>query len=274
MSKRQIIHDMPEKEYHALERFSSSGCKDILVSSQDFWTRSWMNPNKYVVKNKHFDEGHAYHSRILEGRKVFEKRYAVKPECDKRTITGKKIYAEWIAEFPDAEEVEQETLDEINNTVERIEDNFDYFKGGKPEVTVLWDDEETGVPMKARIDYLKPEDMNDLKTFSNAGKCDINWLLAQHIVKYHYHIQVATYTEALPDHEFNFVFVQTGGINNVIVRKFPKDLLLFDKGKRQLRQGINKFAENYRKFGVKAWYDDFPVDSFTDENFPIYSLED
>jgi len=269
---REIIYDLPDEEYHKLKRFSSSGIKKLLVSSQDFWYSSWMNPNKKEKQSDTFNEGKAYHSRILEGYDKFSQRYAVKPECDRRTNEGKAIYKAWKEEFPIAQEVEQETFDEINNTVKRVE-QFDVFKDGRPEVTVLWEDDETGVPMKARLDYTKPGITEDLKTFSNSGGDNIEWLLARHIVNYDYHVQVATYDEAAPDHEFVFVFVQTGGPCNIIIKPFPKDLLLFSKGKEIMRRGINKFAENYRKFGTDPWSDDFGIKPFTDDSFPLHAYE-
>lgn len=266
---RQVVYDMPAEEYHKLERFSASGIKKILTSAQDFWTTSWMNPDKYEPKSDVFSLGTAYHTRILEGREVFDQRYAVKPECDKRTTAGKAIYAEWREKFPDAEEIDERTYGEINNAAAITQ-----FSGGKAEVTVLWDDEETGVPMKSRLDYLNPGVISDLKTFSNPHGMDLNRLLASHIVKYKYHVQTAVYRTAVPEHDFTFVFQQVGAANNCIVREFPSDLLLADAGRNLMRFGINRFAEMYGKFGTKPWYDTFKDEAFTDESFPLYALEE
>lgn len=269
MLDRKLIYNMPAEEYHSLQRFSASGIKKLLVSAQDFWSSSWMNPDRYETKSDVFNLGTAYHTRILEGREVFDRRYAVKPECDRRTNIGKAIYEKFQSEHPNAECIDQRVYDEINKA-----EAIKLFQDGKPEVTVIWDDEETGVPMKSRLDYLKPRKIDDLKTFSNSSGMDLNRLLAKHIVQYGYHVQQAVYTTAVPEHEFTFIFQQVGQANNCIAKPFPSTLLLADKGRNLMRFGINKFADMYRTFGTKPWFDTFEVAPFTDESFPLYALED
>lgn len=272
---REIIYDLPAADYHKLERLSASGIKKILVSAQDFYQSSWLNPNKREVKSDAFNLGTAYHTRILEGSNEFRRRYAIKPDCDRRTTEGKSIYNQWKNLYPNAEEIDQNTFNDINSAAEYIENNFDYFKGGNSELSILWEDEETGVPMKARLDYLKPGLIPDLKTFSNTSGMDIDRLLARHIVQYKYHVQAEVYRSLFPDHDFVFVFQQVGGVNNCIVKPFPSDLLLADKGRYLMRVGINKFADCYRKFGsTQPWIDEFDIKPFTDECFPIYALEE
>lgn len=271
---RQIIYGMPSEEYHSLQRLSASGIKKILVSAQDFWFQSWLNPNKREVKSDAFNLGTAYHTRILEGFDEFKRRYAVKPDCDRRTKEGKDLYNQWRSFYPNADEIDQQSFDDINSAAERIEKDFDYFKGGNSEISILWNDDETNVPMKARLDYLKPGLIPDLKTFSNASGMDIDRLLARHIVQYKYHVQSEVYRSIFPDHDFVFVFQQTGGINNFIVKPFPQDLLLADRGRQLMRIGINKFSDCYRKFGTKEWIDEREVKPFTDMDFPMYALEE
>lgn len=43
-----------------------------------------------------------------------------------------------------------------------------YLTGGLAEVTVLWTEPESGLKLKARIDYLRPDLFTDVKTFDNA----------------------------------------------------------------------------------------------------------
>ena len=275
-SDRQVIYDMPAEEYHALQRFSASGIKKILVSAQDFWATSWMNPERHEAKSDAFNLGTAYHTRILEGRKVFDQRYAVMPECDRRTSAGKAIYATWRELFPLAEAISPTVYDEINMAAAC---QSEFFKGGKAEVTVLWEDEETGVPMKARLDYLKEMpgrsgQINDLKTFSNSSGMDLNRLLAKHIVQYKYHVQQAVYQTAVPECDFHYIFQQVGQVNNCIPLHLGYNLMLAEQGRALMRIGIDKFAHFYRKFGSKAeWTEEFKTIDMTDEDFPMYAYE-
>lgn len=70
------------------------------------------------------------------------------------------------------------------------------FTGGYPEVTIIWIDPETGVPMKARIDYLKLQAIIDLKSFSNPMSKPIDKAIYGAMATRKYHIQAATYMEA------------------------------------------------------------------------------
>jgi len=264
---KQVVYDMPAEEYHALPRLSSSGIKRLLVSAQDFYVGSWFNPQEREESDA-FMLGSAYHKRILEGKDAFDAAYVVKPDCDKRTTAGKQLYAEWLEDHPGAIPIAEDIYEQINKARAG-----EHFYGGRSEVTVLWDDEETGVPMKARLDYLTDTQIMDLKTFSNSGGKNIDRLLASHVVNYGYHIQAAVYSEAVPDREFVFVFQQTGAINNAIVRPFPANLLLAQQGRDAMRQGINKFADMYRKYGSSTWYDEYQVKPFDDDSFPLYVYE-
>lgn len=264
----EIIKGMPDAEYHSLKRLSASGIKKMLVSAQDFWCWSWFNVDREPYESASLNVGKAYHKYCLDGSDAFHAAYSIAPECDKRTTAGKAIYAEWRLANPSAEAIDARLHGQILDCNAAKE-----FTGGDAEVTVLWEDHETNVPMKARLDYLTPTTIDDLKTFSNSSDMDINRLIANHIVKYKYHIQAAVYREIFPDKMFRFIFQQTGQENNCIVREFPKDLLLYQRGVDNMRQGINKFAEMYRKFGDKPWNDNWEKVAFTDNDFPLYALE-
>jgi len=82
------------------------------------------------------------------------------------------------------------------------------FESGKPQITLLWLDKYTGVPCKARIDWLC-EDINlivDLKTTKNASDINFRW----DAKKYKYNWQAAFYQDGynqLTGNLFNFNFV-------------------------------------------------------------------
>jgi hypothetical protein len=284
MSDAKIIYDMPEEEYHAIKALSSSGIKKLLTSAQDFWKWSWFNEDKDEDKSHAFNVGSAYHKRILEGKAAFEDAYAVKPDCDRRTKIGKEIYAKFKADYPDAEEIDPKLKGYIETAASRIETKPDfakYFTGGKSEVTITWNDDETGVPMKARLDFLRDDNtIVDLKTFSNSGNQDLKQLIVSHICKYKYNLQYAVYTEALmqavkgmegaPD--FYFFFQQSGRDNNSIPVKFGDNLLLADKGVSDMTKGIRKFRDMYEKFNESEWFEPTDTVEFVDEDFPLWAV--
>jgi hypothetical protein len=65
------------------------------------------------------------------------------------------------------------------------------LRDGRAEVSMVWDDPETGLRCKARADWLKPGVMADLKTTMDAGQFE------RSIVKFGYHRQMAFYTRGL-----------------------------------------------------------------------------
>lgn len=70
------------------------------------------------------------------------------------------------------------------------------LSNGFAEVTVLWTDEETGVKMKARIDYLTQDGITDFKTFENKSRKQLDQCLADDFRYNRYYIQAMLYWRA------------------------------------------------------------------------------
>lgn len=287
-----IYFGMPEDEYRADPSLSASGIKRLLVSPLDYWVTSWMNPEYVERETPAKKLGKAYHKLILEGREAFERAYAVMPSKDdypdaldgadalreycrdlglkvsgtiaemcarirehdaavqlwpeikahaEREATGrtKLTFAQW-------QEIECAAL-----VISRMPSVAQAFQGGYSEVSLFWVD-GSGVPMKARIDYLKPKTIVDLKTFANIMDKDLRAAVANEIARNSYHVQAVAYVEGLkqikamyrehgmdivyggadpawikqtltePRTRFVFVFQQTGDVPNCIAREFAE----------------------------------------------------
>jgi hypothetical protein len=77
-----LYFGMSDEIYHRLPAFSNTGIKQMAASPLLFWSKArWMNPDyeERAPKNgeDHFDTGHAYEARILEGKAPFDERFAV-----------------------------------------------------------------------------------------------------------------------------------------------------------------------------------------------------
>lgn len=72
-------------------------------------------------------------------------------------------------------------------------------KGGYPEVSIFWYCRATGVPMKARLDYLKLNQIVDLKSFGNRGGMPIDRAIERTIASYRYNLQHVIYDEAVEE---------------------------------------------------------------------------
>jgi len=71
------------------------------------------------------------------------------------------------------------------------------FVGGHAEVVLIWHCPTTGVPMKARCDYLKLGAVVDLKTVANQQGRSIERAIAHEIANYRYVIQPSVYVEGV-----------------------------------------------------------------------------
>lgn len=231
-----LYFGMPEDTYHALPRLSASGIKDLRIHPTIFWARSWMNSNKKRKATGAMDIGTAYHKRILEGRAAFDKCYAPKFDADalevevldtiddlktyldangQKTSGTKPVLIQRVKEFnPDAliladlKEVyakehegkiflDADLINEIEVSAAFIEKNPDTnrcFVGGYAEVVVLWT--EDGIKFKARLDYLKPKAIVDLKTFSNPLDKPLEGAIYSAMAGRKYHIPGSVYMRA------------------------------------------------------------------------------
>lgn len=71
------------------------------------------------------------------------------------------------------------------------------FKDGHAEVSIFWYDEATGVPMKARLDFLKMNHLVDLKSLANKMGKPIQRAIDAAISFEKYYIAVVVYLEAI-----------------------------------------------------------------------------
>jgi hypothetical protein len=240
-----IYFNMPEEQYHAIPALSTGGTKTLAASPMRYWaTCLWLNPEYAEYKaeqeakrkeDDHFDVGHAYHARILEGRDAFTAKYAV--ALDKKDYPNALVTDEDIkAAFPegvkprgkskrerfdhlltldatvelwddlkkahaDANEgrlmISAKTWKSLEIAAAMIERDPELGKmitGGWPEVSLFWICAKTGVPMKARVDYLKLKAMIDLKTVAGGEKSPEN-IVRNTIANYRYGIQPVIYLE-------------------------------------------------------------------------------
>ena len=93
-----------------------------------------------------------------------------------------------------------EALDQIEVAAKMIEADPEVrhaFSGGHAEVVLIWYCPTTGVPMKARCDYLKLGAVVDLKTVANQQGRSIERAIAHEIANYRYVIQPSVYVEGV-----------------------------------------------------------------------------
>ncbi len=334
-----IYFGLPESDYHAAEALSNSGIKNLLISPLDYWARTpWLNPAYQPEESRFMTNGSAYHKRILEGREAFQASYApaldreAHPEAlvtmdDMKAwlrarelpVSGKKadlvtriledspnveIWDQLLSDYGKANEgktfLAQGTINEIEIAAAMIERHPQLskaFSGGYPEVSIFW--EADGVPMKARLDYLKPQAVVDLKTFSNPLGKPIDRAITQAMASGRYHVQAYVYMEAIAaahryltdpervfgwtadthpagflgeEQTFLFVFQQTGVAPVARGKVFPKGLV-YDCGGAAVHDARKTWKEYTKLFGSDPWVDQAEIATFDDTDFPAWIAE-
>lgn len=349
--KDGLYFGMPEDDYHALKRVSSTLVKHLHVSDLDGWANSFLNPHKDEDESESDSQpkifGAANHKRILEGLKAFDKCYAEEFEGEegmiKSTADISAVLKELKAENPevlvsfknkeegvarlltynidearifDLAKAKYEAENEgkifmakkymrriafaasIIETSPALSENF---KNGYAEVTVLWTDPATGIPMKSRLDFMKPRQITDLKTFANQQAKQSRAAIAGAIANYKYHVQIAVYKEAfnravefiasgnvfalpgakLPpkkwldsvekDPQFVFVFQQTGLAPYAKMIPIASDMVLVQEGEKIMTACLDRFRDAYTRFKEAPWHDpDDVVLQLDDADFPMW----
>jgi hypothetical protein len=348
-----IYFGMDEAVYHALPRLSSSGIRNLMISPLDYWTNSYLNPQYEDVKTDAMVIGTAFHRRLLEPdrfKKIYAVRpvpseypdaidghAALKDRCKELGLKlGGKIsdLCDRIIEAdPKARlwpVIEQGILEKLKGcTLLKRADMADIermaamvlqhqsaakaISGGQAEVSILWTDPESGVPLKVRVDYLKVKIGMDVKSFSNPYGKPINAAISGNMATNRYGVQAAMYMDgieaakamlrrhktkvlfgadyidngwlvhfaACERHAFAFLFIEQGAVTNVRLREFrsqdapgAETNLYWRKGREDYRAGVARYVECANKFGFnRPWVEDEPMRAFRDEEFPLYMYD-
>lgn len=109
--------------------------------------------------------------------------------------TGTKAYDAHLEAHPGTDVLNPRELDEVRAAADAIRNHpavRPLLETGRPEVTITWTDEETGLPCKGRADWLGTA-LVDLKTLGTTNEHAVARLVAKHL----YHGQLAHYDAGL-----------------------------------------------------------------------------
>jgi hypothetical protein len=223
-----IIPGISNKDYHAdKSTFSSTLIKkmDVPATAKHYMTEPQEHKEAYRI-------GSAIHKFILEPHD-FEAEFLTGIDCKRRSNADKEEWASWFYEHgADGSHIvshsaavwngmfEKETgkhmvtpdeIDKIAAMAQAVEANKNAFKllqAGAPEQSVYWQDEETGLNLRCRPDYLNSF-CSDLKSCQSARPGAVS----RDMYKLGYHISAAHYTAGLLAatgryHPFLFIFIE------------------------------------------------------------------
>lgn len=196
------IYDMPIEVYHAdpciTPSLSASGMKTIITDcpARYWWQNRRLNPQHEEKTTKALSIGKAAHSWIIHGE-TFVSSIAVMPaELDLRSNAGKAFAAQAEGEGKTLIRAHEfEAIKAMREAVMRCELAQLSFSGGKPEQSLFWQDEETGVWLRCRPDWL-PTALRFIPDYKTAASCHPNDF-TRSAYQFGYHIQAAHYLEGI-----------------------------------------------------------------------------
>ncbi len=272
ITEQGLYAELPIEKYHSHicvgPSISSSGLRAIANGSPaEYWATSYLNPEAEHREDKdHFRLGQAAHTLFL-GEGKFDEQFSVKPATyvDPKTGAEKKwngnanVCKEWIAEQEQSGKrllsaEQMHTLKgmagmlpwQANCPNSGLRNSGIVSSGildGLIERSLIWQDSETGVWLKARPDLVNLSDAFpvDLKTTREARK------VQNSIADLGYNMQAALVAEGLREvcqlecSGFAFVFVETKAPYAVeVVELGVEDIEL---ARRELRRAVRIFAE-------------------------------
>lgn len=253
------VYDIPIESYHHDPNLcdgpsiSASGLKAVADCPAKYWAFSPYNPNRFTHEStKALDLGKAAHALVL-GEPEFAKHFFISPHQAFNSNPGKRWYnEEWDPAVASGRETRTllrpdgfETVKAMAAAQRATPVVMQAFTNGAPEKSLIWRDEEAGIWLKARPDWLpnnpRLEFVVDYKT---AVSIEPRKLSADSF-KYGYHVQAAMQKDAVA------ALFKTGlGVAHVVQEKDPPylcDLRMFapehiELGRRIYRKALKTFA--------------------------------
>lgn len=300
--KNGIYFNMPDEEYHSIERLSSSGMRDILESPTKFWFNSRFNPLFEEKKSEAMDAGTMFHAYILEGEQAFNEKYVVMPSEIEAMNKNSSSFKLWKA-AQTKKIISWQKYFEMKKIVRYLEQegqilSTSFMKEGMPEVSIFWTDER-GIDRKARIDRLRISSFVDLKTYSTDKVGDLESYISKYFFTYKVFLQMVNYRQALfAAKEFEkgqvsgnkeqkkffdevrqsedyvpFVLFVNRILPQARIKAFTKENCsdLWRLGEKMIEDASTKYIDNLKKYGKNsAWLEEVDVSNlhFMDEHFP------
>lgn len=235
--------DLDEPLYHSLPGLSSTGIKKMLDAPAVFeqYQREGEKPKTV------FDVGSAAHSKILGvGSDVVP--YPAEHLTPSGNVSTKAATTAWAAEqraaglIPVAPD-QIAAVDAMAEAVLRHPDAGPLLEHGQPEVSLIWDDPETGARCRGRVDYVRTDTLLvDLKSADGARPASWPYKAEDHGYfeqRVHYGNGWEVLTGARP--RFMSVVVDKRPPHLVFVAEYDEPTC--DKAAERVRQAIDAYAK-------------------------------
>lgn len=242
---------MSARRYHQRELGVVSKSALDLIERSPMHYRAWVDGELPDEDTPALLFGRAFHAALLEPE-VFESEFVVEPEFgDQRKPANKLARKEWFEEHGAATAIKADDMAQIQAMVASVRAHplgRQMLREGEPELTVVWQDDETGLKCKCRADYYvsRHELVVDAKSALNASPEQFK----RDIVKYRYHVQDALYRAGFsaadkPVRHFAFLAVEKERPHAVAIYELDSDAI--GRGYTATRRNMDTLAECMRK---------------------------
>lgn len=183
-------------DYHADLTHDSHSSLDLFMRSvEQYAARRVFNTVQPPPPTEQMEFGSLFHSICLEHDK-FDEEYILQEKFDRRTKKGKIGWADFLERAYGKKIVEPEDVERAYAMRDGVDRNAYssalIFDNGISEVSMQCVDQETGLPLKIRIDRLSATgEMGDLKSTNDVSPSE--W--SKTVYKYGYHRQAAMYLD-------------------------------------------------------------------------------
>jgi hypothetical protein len=166
------ICGLPAVDYHAMRALSASGAWLLAeeCAAKFLWRSPW-NPLYEPEAKTEFDIGIAAHLAVLEGQRLADSTVLIE-FGDYRSVKAREARdaARAAGKVP-LLPYQLDIVRAIAGSIQAHPIAGAAFAGGEAEVTLTWQDPDTGIPCKARPDYLPRHRrwLVDLKTAASAN---------------------------------------------------------------------------------------------------------
>ena len=165
------IPGLPPVDYHAMRALSASGAWLLAeeCAAKFLWRSPW-NPLYAPEAKTEFDVGVAAHLAVLEPERQADSIVVIEAGDYRTTKAREARDAARAAGLVPLLPWQFDIVRAIAGSIRAHPIASEAFRGGEAEVTLIWPDPDTGIPCKARPDYLPVHGrwLVDLKTAASA----------------------------------------------------------------------------------------------------------
>jgi len=158
---------------------------------------------------------------------------------------------------------------------------------GKAEIVLMAKDPDTGVWLKAKVDWLAPGYTLDLKTFSQQRGKSIDKSVYDAIFYERYWVQAYFYHyvrclalgEKTCDFDTVFAFIESSSPHEVRLKAFRptfggQAMPYWQQARIEVKWRIRQYADYLQKYGSEPWLDPQLIEPITDEDIKQFAFMD